>query len=681
MTLDDQIGRVLGGRYRLVAPIGSGGSAQVFLADDTTLRRRVAVKMLHQGLAADETFLRRFRAEAQAAAAMNHPHIMAVFDWGEDDVPYLVSEYLGGGSLRAMLDADHRLSVSQALLVGLEAARGLEYAHRQKVIHRDIKPANLLFDDEGRLRIADFGIARALAEAGWTEEGTMVGTVRYASPEQAKSDPLTGKSDVYALGLVLIEAVTGEAPFGADTPISTLVARIDQQVPVPDELGPLRGILERAGRPDPDDRPDAGEFIIGLMAAAEECERPEPLPLVGAIPKAAADPEGAPIDRTEVAIAPVLAPPAPLAPPASLTPPDPTVATPAAAPTRVFQREEREPQSRVAAPTSPPSPYGSVDPSYRDPSYGDADYDDDGHRRRWPWVVLALLLVAAVAGGVIAYFALRTISHEVPDFRNQTVEALRAVADDNNWVVGDEQAVYDPEVAPGLVVRTEPGAGEKLAEEAELRYWVSLGPEPIAIPADLAGKTLDDASAALSAIGLTLGEATPQHHEEIPPDHIIGVNTTETQLLPGAPVPVLVSAGPAPRVIAAEWIGAPYDAVAAAMQEQRLNPERVEAFHDSVPTGSVIGFKTSDGTQDLAAGAELPRDSAVRVIVSQGPAPRPIPDVVGDTLADATAKLEAAGFKVEATSGPPGTRVRFTDPPAGRERPYGSGVQLFMSPF
>src|SRR5690606_497605 len=185
--------------------------------------------MLHQGLASDETFLRRFRAEAQAAAAMNHPHIMAVYDWGEEDVPYLVSEYLGGGSLRGMLDAGHRLSVSQALLVGLEAARGLEYAHRQKIVHRDIKPANLLFDEEGRPRIADFGSARALAEAGWTEEGTVVGTARYASPEQAKSEPLTGKSDIYALGLVLIEAVTGEVPFTGDTPISTLVARIDQQ--------------------------------------------------------------------------------------------------------------------------------------------------------------------------------------------------------------------------------------------------------------------------------------------------------------------------------------------------------------------------------------------------------------------------------------------------------------------
>ena len=166
----DHIGRVLGDRYRLLAPVGSGGSGHVFVADDVRLRRRVAVKMLHPALADDEAFLKRFRAEARAAAALNHPNVMAVYDWGEEDEgPYLVCEYLGGGSLRSVLDRGRRLSPSQALLVGLEAARGLDYAHRRGLVHRDIKPANLLFDVEGRLRIGDFGLARALAEAAWTE--------------------------------------------------------------------------------------------------------------------------------------------------------------------------------------------------------------------------------------------------------------------------------------------------------------------------------------------------------------------------------------------------------------------------------------------------------------------------------------------------------------------------------
>jgi len=166
--MSTEVGRVLGQRYRIVTPIGMGASAQVFLADDARLRRRVAVKMLHAALAGDADFLRRFRAEARAAAALSHPNVVAVYDWGDDEVAFIVTEFLAGGSLRALLDGGSLLSPAQALLVGLEAARALDYAHRRGFVHRDIKPANLLFGEEGRLRVADFGLARALAEAAWT---------------------------------------------------------------------------------------------------------------------------------------------------------------------------------------------------------------------------------------------------------------------------------------------------------------------------------------------------------------------------------------------------------------------------------------------------------------------------------------------------------------------------------
>ncbi|MGH9275246.1 MAG: protein kinase domain-containing protein, partial [Acidimicrobiales bacterium] len=266
--MTDQIGRVLSGRYRIIAPLGTGSSAQVYLADDVRLRRRVAVKLLHAALAEDESFLRRFRAEAQAAAALSHPNIVAVYDWGDDHgTPYIVTEYLSGGTLRSVLDDGGRLTPSQALLVGLEATRALDYAHRRGFVHRDVKPANLMFGEEGRLRVADFGLARALAEAAWTEpQGAVLGTARYASPEQAQGEPVDGRADVYSLGLVLIEAVTGSVPFTADTTIATLMARVGKAVPVPDDLGPLQKPLLRAGQPTPADRPDAGELAIALMA-------------------------------------------------------------------------------------------------------------------------------------------------------------------------------------------------------------------------------------------------------------------------------------------------------------------------------------------------------------------------------------------------------------------------------
>ena len=282
-----EIGRVLGGRYRLVAPIGMGASAQVYLADDVRLRRRVALKMLHDALAGDVEFLRRFRAEARAAAALSHPNVMAVYDWGDDGTAFIVTEYLAGGSLRALLDRGELLTPSQALAVGLEATRALDYAHRRGFVHRDIKPANLLFGEEQRLRIADFGLARALAEAAWTEpQGAIMGTARYASPELAKGEQLTGKADVYALALVMIEAVTGEVPFVADTTLGTLMARVDRQLEVPDALGPLQGILARAGHPDPEARVDARTLAAGLLRAAKSLPRPASLPLAGALPPA-----------------------------------------------------------------------------------------------------------------------------------------------------------------------------------------------------------------------------------------------------------------------------------------------------------------------------------------------------------------------------------------------------------
>ena len=192
--ISDSIGRVLGKRYRLLSALGTGASAHVYLAEDVSLQRHVAVKVLQPGLAADEAFLKRFRAEARSVASLNHPHVLRVFDWGEDnDEPYLVLEYLGGGSLRDLLDRDVRLSHAQAAALGADVAQGLAYAHVRGLVHRDVKPANLLFDEEGRVRIADFGVARALAEAAWTEPaGAMVGRLGISRRRRRRASRWTG---------------------------------------------------------------------------------------------------------------------------------------------------------------------------------------------------------------------------------------------------------------------------------------------------------------------------------------------------------------------------------------------------------------------------------------------------------------------------------------------------------
>ncbi len=277
--ITDQVGRVVGSQYRLLAPLGTGSSAHVYLAEEVDTRRRVAVKVLHAALAGDDSFLRRFRVEAQAAAVLNHPHITKVFDWGEyEDGPYLVLEYLGGGSLRALLDDRQRLSPSQATSLGAQAAQALAYAHGRGLVHRDVKPGNLLFDEEGRIRISDFGLARALAEAAWTEPvGSLLGTARYASPEQAQGRPVDGRSDVYSLGLLLVEAVTGHVPFVADTTIATLMARVGSSLEPPEALGPLGAVVAAATAADPAKRLDAASLAGALNDLARVLPAPAPL--------------------------------------------------------------------------------------------------------------------------------------------------------------------------------------------------------------------------------------------------------------------------------------------------------------------------------------------------------------------------------------------------------------------
>jgi serine/threonine protein kinase/beta-lactam-binding protein with PASTA domain len=281
-TMAEQIGRVLAGRYRLITPIGTGSSSRVYAAVDVRLGRQVALKLLHPGLAGDPGFLRRFRIEAQAAAALNHPNVLSVFDWGEDGgEAFIAAELCLGGSLAEMLDGGARLDVAQATLIGAEAAHGLAYAHRRGLVHRDIKPANLLFDEDGRLRIADFGLARASAEAAWTEPiGAVLGTARYASPEQASGSPVTDRSDVYSLALVLYEALTGRMPFSGDTTVALLMARVGASLPPARELGPLAPLLAGAAIPDPVARSDAATLAIDLELLARELPQPRPLPLV-----------------------------------------------------------------------------------------------------------------------------------------------------------------------------------------------------------------------------------------------------------------------------------------------------------------------------------------------------------------------------------------------------------------
>jgi serine/threonine-protein kinase len=660
----DQIGRVLSTRYRLVAPIGAGASAQVFLADDTRLRRRVAVKVLHAALSEDEAFLRRFRAEAQAAAALNHPNVLAVYDWGEDEVPYLVTEYLGGGSLRAMLDRGVRLSQSQALLVGLEASRALDVAHRRGFVHRDIKPANLLFGEEGRLRVADFGLARALAEAAWTEPaGAVLGTARYASPEQARGEAVDGKADIYSLALVLIEAVTGTVPFAADTTIATLMARVDKPVDVPAAMGPLRKVLERAGRPDPANRPDAGELAVGLMAAAEDLPKPARLPLAGATVELG---DLAIVDRD-----PTLLPPATEAASGVFDQDGATVATAAgvASVAPLLDPTQAEPLTRRQARRLRKADKKAGKAAAK--AAAQAEYDAGTRtRRRWPRVVVAVVLVLALCGaGAYAVVELRTPTHEVPTFVHLTEQQATALAAESKWKVARKEGRQDGTIA-GEVIHQDPAPGKSLGEGKTVTLTVSLGNTLSTIPPDLAGKPFADAKNELEFSGFVVPDPTRQFDEQIAKDIVIGLPPgTPNQLPKQTPVTLIVSDGPAPRTVPAIPPNATYDQMAAALAAVQLVATQAADFSDTVPAGVVI-------RTNPAPGAQVPRGSKVTVVVSQGPPLIPIPDVKGKSVTDAAAILQQAGFTISGVLGDPTKEVLATDPPAGEPHQRGTPVRI-----
>ena len=280
------VGRVLGERYRVTRMVSAGANALIVDAVDIELDRPVTIKLVRPEWAESAEFRDRFSAEMRTMSSLSHPNIAAVHAWGEEVIGkrttvYVVAEYLAGGSLRDLFDRGRHLDPSQALMVGLEACRGLDFAHRRGLVHTELIPSKLVFGDDRRLRIVDFGLARLLGERHWAEPATVPTHVaRYCSPEQALAQPVDGKTDIYSLALVLVEAVTGSVPFAARSTVATLSARVGKLMPVSADLGSLAAVLEKAGRPDPEDRSTAGELGRGLVKAAEKLPRPAPIPIL-----------------------------------------------------------------------------------------------------------------------------------------------------------------------------------------------------------------------------------------------------------------------------------------------------------------------------------------------------------------------------------------------------------------
>lgn len=663
----DLVGRVFADRYLLTRLVSSGANTSVFDAADQETGRVVTVKVLRPSIAASPSFRERFDGEMRAVAAMSHPNIVALYDWGIAPVgdlstAYVVTEALGGGSVRDMFDRGRRLSPSQALTVGLDACRGLDYAHRRGFVHTELTPSKLVFGDDRRLRIADFGLSRLLGDLVWSAPESVPNHVAaYAAPEQGAGEPLDGRADVYALCLSLHEAVTGVLPFKTDSTVATLAARVGRLMPVSADLGPLAAVFERAGRPEAAERATAAEFGKGLVQAASKLPRPEPLPLLSTglfeTPveqlRDPNDPTGG-VTRPAAGAGVLVVPTDSSDESSSVTDPSgelviaPIDSELDGGPDAVLPDPEPIPvgaqigdhgdltfntdQLTVGAPTSVMPTTHSVAPASR-------------RRRGVPWKLLLAALVAAalIVLGVLASSLFKTPEYVVPDLVGVPEAEARNLVAPNGWDVVVERERSDLIPTVGQVISTAPTAGVSLAEGEPFLLVISEGPVLRELP-DSTGFTLAEAQNRLAERDLAV-EFEEQFDEVVPTGTVMSWSVpgdptlgTGSFVLPGTEVLLVVSQGPAPRTVPDVVDTAVSDARLAVEELALVYVEERQEFSDDIGLGRVI-------SQTPEPGAEVARGDTVSVVVSRGPDLVTFPTLAdGIAFDDAAVILRDAGF-------------------------------------
>jgi eukaryotic-like serine/threonine-protein kinase len=694
-------GRVVGGRYRVENVVSTGANTIITEAIDVESDTPVTVKIVQPELAVHASFREAFARRTEGARSLTHPNIARVLDAGEVDVAgqstlFWVVEYLGGGSLRDLYDRGRLLEPSQALIVGLEAARALQAAHEQGVVHTELTPSKMVFGEDARLRVVDFGMAELLGAEAWAEPATVPTHVaRYASPEQALAIEVDEKTDVYALSLCLIEGITGSVPFAGDSTVSTLAARVGKLMPVTAEMGSLAAVLERAGRPEAEDRWTAEEFGNALVQAAGALPRPDPIPIMASslfavsmsqrrdadvVPDAVSDAIVAEaLDTDEDHVAEEFAP---VDEPTGETPVDePTVEVPVGEP--AADRTVEMPAAAVAgatAATAPPTTQMSAIDGSADGTFYDAETES---RRRGRSVGLVLLILTGlVALGVAAFFVLRTPSYEVPDLVGVDQAVAINEISGNGWVIETERERSDAVPQVDHVVRTIPAAGEMLAEGETFVIVVSDGPELRTIP-ELVGVPLAEAQATLTELRLVGVESGSEFSEDVPQGAVLRWQVegdaslvAGAQVLPDTRILLTVSDGPEPRP-APDLGNQTVDEATATLAGVQLVIARAEdVFSNDVEAGRVV-------SQDPPPGTPVPRDGTVTVAVSKGPDLVPFPDLTGLTYPAALEALNAAGFTQRSVLGTTdGTFVSAsiggTAAQPGSTFPRGSAVDLIF---
>ena len=606
------IGSVVDGRFEIESEQSRSTSSTSYVALDQRSDALVILRLF----SADATTQHGTEILEQSAIAfeMSHPNVVRLTSFGRASIRgvervYIVHERLTGGSLQDMIDRSRLLTPSQALVVGLEVCRALDYAHKRGLVHHDLRPSSIVFGEDRKVRVADIGVASVIAEQAWADVTTVSQErARYCAPEQAQGEPFDEKADVYALALILVEAVTGTVPFLADSVVGTLSARVDKLFPVSADLGGLATVLDKAGRSDPLERASAAEMGRALVQAGPTLPRPTQIQIVSSAAFVVQSEE----DRT-----------------GDLTQP------------REFNELSDDSQSFIAATAQTMTIRENADAAV-------AVVETEEKPLIGRWIVAAVAVLALIVGGYFLFSALQKESNPIPDLIGLDQGEATNLVTEFKWdIVIVEEA--NEELPVGAVIRTDPETGKKLETGKVLTFVVSTGPPPVPLP-ELNGLDAASALATLSDGGLVLGVETPEYSEDVPTGVIIrwAVTSQPTlvagqEVIQGTAVDTFVSQGPAPRVVP-DLTGMSIESATTALTDIQLTINRGDDQFSTVAAGGVA-------TQSPAAGESLARGTAVTVAISKGPDLVAVPQLLNLKFDKVGPAIVNSGFVLGAVTG------------------------------
>ena len=683
VTGDDAlVGRVLDDRYLIGARIARGGMASVFRATDQRLDREVALKVMHTGLGDDGQFTDRFVREARAAAKLNHRNVVSVFDQGRDgDITYLVMEYVPGRTLRDVMRDEAPMSALRTMQLTEQVLVALSAAHTAKIIHRDVKPENVLITPDGDVKVADFGLARAVSAATTATGGTLIGTVSYLAPEIVLHDGADARSDVYAVGAMMYEMLTGVKPHTGESPIQVAYKHVHEDIAAPSEQVAgvpdyVDALVARATVRDRDQRSTDARVLLqqvrsvkraleaGLASDADLVADLLPRPGVpGAPPTRTSAAPGAGAGQSDETVAVDTTDPAATEATEAIADDAPVAASVVMVPehTVAWDADTDAPEpaadSRIATGLHPPM---AVE-DYR------AMREENAPSRRGRFLLIGAVVAALLVGLLGWWFADGRYTDTPSLVGSAETEAVQE-AKSAGFTLKVSERRYSETVAAGLVMSTSPGPGDRILPGGTIRAIVSKGKDRVRLPDDLKGMSMKEATAALGLVDLVVGESQPKYSETVAKGRVIGAVsiTADQDLKRGTTIDLYVSRGKRPIAIK-DFTGKPYADARASADKAGFEVDVTEKFSDDVAKGLVISQDPNKGTGY--------KGDTISFVVSKGPDVVTVPDVTGKTRNQATRILRDRGFEVQAF-GPGNFTVQAQSPGRGEKVKRGSTVRL-----